>query len=70
MRINSKYARGFGAVAIAAAALAATGAKAQDLTLWTLNFDNGGANTALKKVATDFEAANPGTHIELSLIHI
>lgn len=65
MAISSKYARWFGAVTIAAATLAATNAAAEDLTLWTLNFDNGGANAALKKVASDFEAANPGTHIEI-----
>ncbi len=62
---NFKYARWFGAAAIAAAAFSATNAAAEDLTLWTLNFDNGAANSALKKVAKDFEAANPGTHIEI-----
>ncbi|MBB4568847.1 ABC transporter substrate-binding protein [Rhizobium leucaenae] len=65
MAINSKYARWFGAAAIAVAAFSATNVAAEDLTLWTLNFDNGAANGALKKVATDFEAANPGTHIEI-----
>ena len=49
-------------VAIAMASFAATPVLAEDITLWTLNFDNNAANTALKKVATDFEAANPGTH--------
>lgn len=49
-------------VAIAVASLSATPVLAEDITLWTLNFDNNAANTALKKVATDFEAANPGTH--------
>lgn len=52
-------------VAIAVASLSATPVLAEDITLWTLNFDNNAANTALKKVATDFEAANPGTHVEI-----
>lgn len=65
MAISYTYARWFGAAAIAAASLAATHAAAEDLTLWTLNFDNGAANTALQKVAKDFEAANPGTHVEI-----
>ncbi|MGO8655089.1 MFS transporter, partial [Rhizobium ruizarguesonis] len=47
------------------ASLSATPVLAEDITLWTLNFDNNAANTALKKVATDFEAANPGTHVEI-----
>ena len=46
-------------------AITATSLKAEDLTLWTLNFDNNAANVALKKVATDFEAANPGTKVEI-----
>ncbi len=65
MAINSKYARWFCAAAIVAATFSATNVAAEDLTLWTLNFDNGAANGALKKVAKDFEAANPGTHIEI-----
>jgi len=52
--------------AIAVAAVAVTLVKAEDITLWTLNFDNNAANVALKKVASDFEAANPGTHIEIA----
>ena len=52
-------------VAIAMASFAATPVLAEDITLWTLNFDNNAANGALKKVATDFEAANPGTHVEI-----
>ncbi|MGO7425446.1 carbohydrate ABC transporter substrate-binding protein, partial [Rhizobium ruizarguesonis] len=38
-------------VAIAMASLSATPVLAEDITLWTLNFDNNAANTALKKVA-------------------
>ncbi|QCJ00292.1 extracellular solute-binding protein [Agrobacterium larrymoorei] len=53
-----------GAAAIAAGT-AFTSAQAETLTLWTLNFDNNAANIALKKVATDFEAANPDTKIEI-----
>lgn len=51
--------------AILAASAFSAGAQAENLTLWTLNFDNNAANIALKKVATDFEAANPGTRIEI-----
>lgn len=51
--------------AIVVAGLFATMAKADDLTIWTLNFDNNAANVALKKVASDFEAANAGTHVEI-----
>ncbi|MGO7565638.1 carbohydrate ABC transporter substrate-binding protein, partial [Rhizobium johnstonii] len=50
---------------MAVASLSATPVLAEDITLWTLNFDKNAANTALKKVATDFEAANPGTHVEI-----
>src|SRR5262245_23571789 len=52
-------------VTMAVAALSATPVFAEDITLWTLNFDNNAANVALKKVASDFEAANPGTHVEI-----
>jgi raffinose/stachyose/melibiose transport system substrate-binding protein len=51
--------------AMATVGLIATSAEAEDLTLWTLNFDNNAANVALKKVASDFETANPGTHVEI-----
>lgn len=61
----SKKLRSVAAVAVIAASTAAGVAKAENLTLWTLNFDNNAANVALKKVAADFEAANPGTHIEI-----
>ncbi len=52
-------------IAIAMASFAARPVLAEDITLWTLNFDNNAANTALKKAASDFEAANPGTHVEI-----
>src|SRR5262245_13520030 len=65
MRTIFKQASTLGAIALAAATLTATSVMAEDLTLWTLNFDNNAANIALKKVATDFEAANPGTHVEI-----
>ena len=65
MRTIFKQASTLGAIALAAATLTATSVMAEDLTLWTLNFDNNAANVALKKVATDFEAANPGTHVEI-----
>lgn len=52
-------------MAAVAATTLATAARADTITLWTLNFDSGAANSALKKVATDFEAANPGTKVEI-----
>jgi raffinose/stachyose/melibiose transport system substrate-binding protein len=65
MRNESKISRAFGLFMVVAGAFGANGVKADDLTLWTLNFDNNSANVALKKVASDFEAANPGTHVEI-----
>jgi raffinose/stachyose/melibiose transport system substrate-binding protein len=46
-------------------ALTGSGAYAQDITLWTLNFTSDAANNAIQKVATDFEAANPGVNVEI-----
>jgi raffinose/stachyose/melibiose transport system substrate-binding protein len=46
-------------------ALTGLGAYAQDITLWTLNFTSDAANNAIQKVATDFEAANPGVNVEI-----
>lgn len=48
-----------------AIAMAGSSASAQDLTLWTLNFTSDAANSTLQKVATDFEAANPGVNVEI-----
>jgi raffinose/stachyose/melibiose transport system substrate-binding protein len=62
MRNESKISWAFGLFMVVAGA---NGVRANDLTLWTLNFDNNSANVALKKVASDFEAANPGTHVEI-----
>ncbi|MET3899755.1 raffinose/stachyose/melibiose transport system substrate-binding protein [Devosia sp. UYZn731] len=45
--------------------LAPTLAQAQDITLWTLNFSSQASNDAMQKIATDFEAANPGVHVEI-----
>lgn len=53
------------AMVTAVAVFGASSAKAEDLTFWTLNYDAASANAALKKIASDFEAANPGTHIEI-----
>src|SRR5262245_39309284 len=53
------------AMTAAFAVFGANSAKAEDLTFWTLNYDAASANAALKKIASDFEAANPGTHIEI-----
>jgi len=38
---------------------------AQELTLWTLNFSSQASNDAMQKIATDFEAANPGVSVEI-----
>ena len=38
-------------------------ASAQEITVWTLNFSNKQANEAMDKIATDFEAANPGATV-------
>ena len=40
-------------------------ANAQDLTLWTLNFSSQASNDAMEKIASDFEAANPGVDVEI-----
>lgn len=40
-------------------------ASAEDVTLWTLNFASEASNSAMQKIATDFEAANPGVNIEI-----
>ena len=38
-------------------------ASAQEITVWTLNFSNKQANEAMDKIATDFQAANPGATV-------
>src|SRR5512146_1719141 len=45
--------------------LAPTLAQAQDITLWTLNFSSQASNDAMQKIASDFEAANPGVNVEI-----
>ncbi|MEZ2132027.1 extracellular solute-binding protein [Sinorhizobium sp. CB9] len=65
MRIGKSFIRSFAVMATAAAVFCANGVKAEDLTFWTLNYDADSANKALKKIAADFEAANPDTHIEI-----
>jgi raffinose/stachyose/melibiose transport system substrate-binding protein len=40
-------------------------AAAQKLTLWTLNFSSAASGAALAKIASDFEAANPGAKVEI-----
>ncbi len=46
-------------------ALLASPAFAEDITLWTLNFSSEASNAAMQKIASDFEAANPGVNIEI-----
>jgi raffinose/stachyose/melibiose transport system substrate-binding protein len=55
----------FGATCSLLGLMAASAAQAQDITLWTLNFSSASANAAIKKVAQDFMAANPGTSVEI-----
>lgn len=50
---------------ILAIGVATAPANAEKLTIWTLNFDNNASNVALKKVATDFEVANPGIRVDI-----
>ncbi|MBK0023836.1 extracellular solute-binding protein [Ochrobactrum sp. S46] len=50
---------------VLALGVATAPAHAEKLTIWTLNFDNNAANVALKKVATDFEVANPDVQVEI-----
>lgn len=45
--------------------LAASAAPAQEITLWTLNFSSQASNDAMQKIASDFEAANPGVNVEI-----
>ncbi|ALN75115.1 ABC transporter substrate-binding protein [Aureimonas sp. AU20] len=63
------YRDAIGAVGLCAATLlGSTGwasAQAQTLTFWTLNYDAASANQALRDIATEFEAKNPGTKIEI-----
>jgi raffinose/stachyose/melibiose transport system substrate-binding protein len=40
-------------------------ASAQEITVWTLNFSNQQANEAMNKIASDFEAANPGSKVTI-----
>jgi raffinose/stachyose/melibiose transport system substrate-binding protein len=46
-------------------AVAAPTVHAETITLWTLSFSSKTANAAIAKVAADFEAANPGTKVEI-----
>ncbi len=50
----------------AAALMAGTSlASAQDITVWTLNFSSQASNDAMQRIASEFEAANPGTNVEI-----
>ncbi|SLN27210.1 Multiple sugar-binding protein precursor [Aquimixticola soesokkakensis] len=44
-------------------ALGTTGAMAQEIDIWTLNFSSEKANNALNAIAQEFEEANPGVDI-------
>lgn len=44
-------------------AIAAAGAQAQQLNIWTLNFSSDANNNALASIAEEFEAANPGVDV-------
>jgi raffinose/stachyose/melibiose transport system substrate-binding protein len=48
------------------AGVATTGmSAAQEITLWTLNFSSQASNEAMQKIASGFEAANPGTKVTI-----
>ena len=47
------------------AGLVMSPARAETITLWTLNFDAASQRDALDKVVKGFEAANPGDHVEI-----
>jgi raffinose/stachyose/melibiose transport system substrate-binding protein len=46
-------------------ALGAAAAQAQEIKLWTLNFDNDSANKAFQGIIKQFEADNPGVTIKV-----
>ncbi|TCM52779.1 carbohydrate ABC transporter substrate-binding protein (CUT1 family) [Rhizobium sp. PP-F2F-G48] len=50
---------------LATLALSGGAAFAEDITLWTLNFSSEASNAAMQKIASDFEAANPGVNVEI-----
>lgn len=50
---------------LAALALGSAVASAETITLWTLNFSSEASNAAMQKIASDFEAANPGVDVEI-----
>lgn len=50
---------------LATLAMCSGAALAEDITLWTLNFSSEASNAAMQKIASDFEAANPGVNVEI-----
>lgn len=46
---------------------AASAAGAQEIDVWTLNFSSERANAAIESIASDFEAANPGVDIVITM---
>lgn len=46
---------------------AASTASAQQIDVWTLNFSSERANEAIATIASDFEAANPGVDIVITM---
>ncbi len=48
-----------------AVAAAPAGARAQEITLWTLNFANDSANQAFRSIIDQFQAANPGVTVKV-----
>jgi raffinose/stachyose/melibiose transport system substrate-binding protein len=51
--------------ALLASAAITSMAAAQEVTLWTLNFASQASNDAIKKIASEFEAANPGAKVTI-----
>jgi raffinose/stachyose/melibiose transport system substrate-binding protein len=64
MTISTRFASA--AIGALLTSVAATGiAAAQEITLWTLNFASQASNDAIKKIASDFEASNPGAKVTI-----
>lgn len=54
-------------LAATAATATATAAGAQQIDVWTLNFSSERANDAIAQIASEFEAANPGVDIAITM---
>jgi raffinose/stachyose/melibiose transport system substrate-binding protein len=53
------------AMVVPMTACASSGALAQEIPLWTLNFVNDSANKAFQSIVKEFEIANPGVTVKI-----